>query len=245
MSANVTIPIPEWLDKICVWPLMQYRRLTFGEPFRKIDLGEGAYTIVDPDVYYEKCRYKWFLSEGTKAYPARTIKTGPEKARISYLHKELVKARKGKVVDHRDNDPFNNLRSNLRAATFSQNMMNRPKIKTKTTSQYRGVNWYEPRKRWRIAITYMKNGRSIIKHLGYTRDEIEAARIYDVAALKYHKEFAHTNFPREDYVKVGSNYKYIGDEKAAQNRCQKRTKIGKIYYSILSCFGKSEKGKEL
>lgn len=208
--ANVKINIPEWLDKICVSPLMLYRRLKYGEPFRKIYLGEGEYTVVDPDVYYEKCRYIWFLSEGSKAYAARTIKTSPDKVRLSYLHKEIIKSRKGKLIDHRDNDPFNNLRSNLRPATFSQNMMNRPKIKTKTTSKYRGVSWHKARKMWRVAISYMQKGRTIIKHLGFFSDEIEAAHTYDMAALKYHKEFANLNFPREYYVKTRAGYKYAG-----------------------------------
>jgi len=211
MSAKLTIAITEWLDKVCASPLMFYRRLKYGEPFRKIYLGEGAYTIVDPDVYYENCQYIWFLSEGSKTYAARTIKTGPEKARVSYLHKEIIKSRKGKLIDHRDNDPFNNLRTNLRQATFSQNMMNRPKIKTKTTSKYRGVCWSKRSKKWRVAIRYMQRGRAIIKHLCYTSDEIEAAHTYDMAALKYHKDFANLNFPREDYVKTRAGYKFAGE----------------------------------
>ena len=165
-------------------------------------------------------------------------------------------------------------------------MMNRPKIKTKTTSKYRGVSWYEPRRKWRTAISYMKKGRTIIKPLGFYSDELEAARAYDMAALKYHKDFANTNFPREDYVKTKAGYKFAGDTagvqqnqkdtdlhgltrifsffllpfyffsvnsvcsvaktsvaKADKNSCPGRTKFDKIYLSILSCFGKSEKGQ--
>ena len=200
MSANLNIRVPEWLDKICVWPLMRYRELKYGEPFRKIYLEQGIYTIVDPDVYYEKCRFNWFLSSGNKAYAARAIKIGPQKIRRSFLHREIVKPRKGKLVDHRDNDPFNNLRSNLRPATRSQNTINRPK-KPNTSSIYIGNYWNKERKMWRAGIRYMRKGRSIIKHLGYFDNEIDAARAYDRAAIKYHKEFARLNFSREEYVK--------------------------------------------
>jgi hypothetical protein len=206
--ANVQIKIPDWLDKICVSPLILYRRLKYGEPFRKIYLGEDTYAIVDPDVYYEKCRFVWFLSEGNKSYPARTIKIGPEKHRVSFLHKEIVKTRKGKLVDHRDNDPFNNLRSNLRPATFSQNMMNRPKTKSKTSSKYRGVSWRNSNHKWLVRIEWERNGRRIRKTIGYFVNEIDAAHAYDMAALKYHKDFANLNFPREYYVKTRAGYKY-------------------------------------
>jgi hypothetical protein len=216
MSAKIEITIPEWMDKICVSPLMLYRRLKYGEPFRKIYLGEGAYTIVDPDVYYEKCKYVWFLSNGTKSYAARTIKIGPKKIRRSFLHREIIKPRKGKLVDHRDNDPLNNLRSNLRQATRSQNTINRPK-RPNTSSKYIGVNWDKHRKKWRTAIRYMKKGRTIIKHLCHTSDEIEAARTYDMAAIKYHKDFANLNFPREYYVKTRAGYKFTGESGSKKN----------------------------
>ena len=199
--ASVQIKIPDWLDKICVSPVLLYRRVAFGQPYRRIYLGEGIYTIVDPDVYYEKCRFNWFLSSGNKAYAARAIKIGSQKIRRSFLHREIVKPRKGKLVDHRDNDPFNNLRTNLREATRSQNTINRPK-RPNTSSKYIGVYWNKQRQKWRASIRYMQKGRSIIKHLCYTSDEIDAARAYDRAAIKYHKEFARLNFPREDYDKV-------------------------------------------
>jgi hypothetical protein len=32
-------------------------------------------------------------------------------------------------------------------------------------------------------------------HLGYFKDEIDAARAYDQAARKYHRQFAALNFP--------------------------------------------------
>jgi hypothetical protein len=237
MSANLNIRVPEWLDKICVCPLLVYRRLKFGEPFRKICLEQGVYTIVDPDVYYEKCQYNWFISSGTKAYAARTIKIGPRKISRSLLHREIVKPRKGKLVDHRDNNSLNNLRSNLRQATRSQNTINRPK-RQNTSSRYNGVSWYKERKKWRVAIRYMKNGRPIIKHIGYFDDEIDAARAYDCAALKYHGEFARLNFPREDYVKVGNNYKFVGKPAQAEGSTSLRDKLNKIYSSILKRFVK-------
>ncbi len=300
MFAFLTIRIPVWLDKICVWPILLYRRLTFGEPYRKINLGEGAYTIVDPDVYYEKCQYKWFLvGAGHNEYPIREKKIGPYKTVRMSLHREIMKPRKGKLIDHRDNNPFNNLKSNLREATRAQNAQNRPKAKIKASSKYRGVSWNKSDNRWLVRISWQKKGRRVRKIIGLFRkeNEIEAARAFDMAALKYHKDFANTNFPREDYIKTKSGYKFAGDTagvqqnqkdtdlhgltrifsffllpfyffsvnsvsrkrdsakgfvcsvaktsvaKADKNSCPRRSKIGKIYLLILSCFGKGEKGQ--
>ena len=209
MYASITIRIPVWLDRIFVWPVLLYRRLTFGEPYRRIYLGDGVHTKVDPDVYYEKCRFRWFLSDGYKSYPARTIKIGHRDIRKSFLHREILKPSMGKIVDHRDRDSFNNLRSNLREATYSQNALNRPK-KENASSKYFGVHWHKKAQKWCAAIRYHHEGRSINKHLGYFRDEVEAARAFDIAALKYHKDFANLNFPREDYIKTRTGYKFIG-----------------------------------
>jgi hypothetical protein len=209
MYASITIRIPVWLDRICIWSVLLYRRLTFGEPYRRIYLGDGVYTKVDPDVYYEKCCFQWFLSDGNKSYPARTIKIGYRNIRKSILHQEILKVKKGKLVDHRDKDPFNNLRSNLREATYSQNAMNRPKKKN-ASSKYFGIYWNKKDRRWCATIRCYLKGRPVNKHIGNFRDEIEAARAFDIAALKYHKDFANLNFPREDYIKTRTGYKFIG-----------------------------------
>ncbi|MGA2092181.1 MAG: HNH endonuclease [Sedimentisphaerales bacterium] len=230
--ASIQLKIPNWLDRICVWPLLLYRRLKFGEPYRRIYLGDGAYTKVDPDVYYEKCRFRWFLSCGNTSYAARTIKIVPQKTISSYLHREILKPPKGKVVDHRNNDPFNNLRSNLRPATPSQNMINRPK-RINSSSKYIGVNWSKQHKKWRVAIQYRQKGWPVTKFLGYFCDEIEAARAYDIAALKYHKVFAHLNFPREDYVKTKTGYKFAGDSRSNKKSRSPIAKLSKIYSAIL------------
>jgi hypothetical protein len=227
MFAFLTIRIPVWLDRICVWPLLLYRRITFGEPYRKIDLGEGAYTIVDPDIYYEKCQYKWFLvGAGHNEYPIREKKIGPYKTVRMSLHREIMKPRKGKLIDHRDNNPFNNLKSNLREATRAQNAQNRPKAKIKASSKYRGVSWNKSDNRWLVRISWQKKGRRVRKIIGLFRkeNEIEAARAFDMAALKYHKDFANTNFPREDYIKTKSGYKFAGDTAGIQQN-QKDTDL--------------------
>jgi hypothetical protein len=197
MSAALTIRIPEWLDRICTSPLMLYRRLKDDYTYRRIYLGDGEYTIVDADVYYRLGHYKWYLKGDNrkKFYAARNVKTGPGRTKLSNMHREIMNEPKGFLVDHKNNDSLDNRRANLRVATQSQNRQNVPKRKN-TSSQFIGVSFNKEQKRWRVCINY--KGKRIF--LGYFDNEIDAARAYDRAAIKYYGEFARLNFPREDYA---------------------------------------------
>ena len=102
-----------------------------------------------------------------------------------------MRAPRGLLVDHRNGDGLDNRRDNLRLATHSENMMNRPKIKSPTTSRFVGVYFDKARRLW-VARIHL-NGKCI--WLGRFATEIEAAKAYDEAAKKYHGEFARLNFP--------------------------------------------------
>jgi hypothetical protein len=107
-----------------------------------------------------------------------------------------MKAPKRRIVDHRNCDGLDNRRANLRFATYSQNLANRTKTKSKTTSKYRGVSFNKCCGKWAAVISW----RHKQKWLGRFENEIDAARAYDKAAIKYHGDFARLNFPREDYA---------------------------------------------
>lgn len=87
-------------------------------------------------------------------------------------------------VDHKDGNPLNNQRSNLRLATASQNSANRAKAKNNTTG-YKGV--YRHKNNWWRAIIQVQ-GEAI--HLGLFRTPEEAHEAYKQAAVKYFGEFA-------------------------------------------------------
>jgi hypothetical protein len=196
MSVTLKIKVPNCLDRIFTFPLLTYRRLRFGYPFRKIYLGEGKWTILDPQDYYRYAGFKWCVTGYKyKFYAIRGVTVGPDEIKIVRLHRLIMNAPCGVLVDHRNGDSLDNRRSNLRLATHSQNHYNRRKRKN-TSSRFIGVYFDKCADRWVAQIRYQ--GKQLF--LGRFDSEIEAARAYDRAAIKYHGEFARLNFPREDYA---------------------------------------------
>jgi len=60
-----------------------------------------------------------------------------------------------------------------------------------STSKYKGVCWDKRNKKWGVTIQANKKKY----HLGYFKDEIDAAKAYDKKAKKLHGQFACLNFP--------------------------------------------------
>ncbi|MFH1370783.1 MAG: HNH endonuclease [Planctomycetota bacterium] len=194
MNASYTIKVPEWLDRICVWPVMWYRKRKYGEAFRRIYLGEGEWTILDQEDYYRYGNLKWSVGgRDKKFYAIRGVKIRPDEIMITSMHREMMNAPKGVLVDHKNGNNLDNRRSNLRLATPTENSCNRRKARN-GTSRYKGVCFHRRRRKWigRIKI----HGKSIF--LGHFDREVEAARAYDEAAKIYHGEFARLNFTKED-----------------------------------------------
>lgn len=104
------------------------------------------------------------------------------------MHRVIMDPPADRDVDHEDRDGLNNVRSNLRVATRTQNNGNAG-VRNDNTSGFKGVVRDNSRGCWKAQIGVKGKARFI----GRFADPAEAAMAYDVAALAYFGEFALTN----------------------------------------------------
>lgn len=113
------------------------------------------------------------------------------------MHRLVIGAQPGQIVDHIDGNGLNNVRSNLRFCTAKQNCINRRRSINQQAGRYKGVYFERDRDGYRAAIytgSVNEKGRTKKVYLGTFRDAVSAARAYDAAALRYFGEFAALNF---------------------------------------------------
>lgn len=156
--------------------------------------GKGLFIKVDDEDFDEMSKFIWYLD--AHGYPVsshygRTVK----------VHRLVMGAIPGGMwVDHKDTNPLNCQKANLRFCTPAQNSHNTPRRIYPNTNQhhYKGVYFSKdaerknkPRK-WHVVIVH--NG----KHLsfGYFLTAEEGARKYDEEIIKLRGEWAYLNFPK-------------------------------------------------
>ena len=92
------------------------RRLLVGYPYRRIPLTQGKFACVDPQDYPALARYKWCAAkQGNSWYAVRT-----DGNRQFRMHRVIMNAPPGMVVDHIDHDGLNNVRATSASARRSR-----------------------------------------------------------------------------------------------------------------------------
>lgn len=158
---------------------MKHIKLGFGPEFSTVD-----------DSFEFLSGIKWFkkIDKGYNCYAATRIRVGCHLVTIT-MHRYIMCAKDGQIVDHINGDGLDNRTCNLRIVTNSQNMMNRKRIKPGGLSKYKGVTFLRRIKKWSGQISVNKNPI----YIGVFNTEDEAALAYNELAKIYHKEYARLN----------------------------------------------------
>lgn len=156
-----------------------------------LPLTQNKHTIIDSCFHQELSQYKWQAVKSRNTwYAVGSIIDGGKRKPVR-LHRYLLSASDGSIVDHINGNGLDNRLENIRIVDQRMNAWNRKNTKNSQSnklSAYKGVS--KKNGKWRSQI-YV-NGKKV--HLGTYADEIEAAKKYDEAAIKNFGLYAHINF---------------------------------------------------
>ena len=149
----------------------------------------GGIALVDDEDYHKVCNLNWNDYAG---YPRTFKRVNGGKLTSETMHRIILIPKEGFVIDHINGNKLDNRKENLRYCLHCENTRN-SKINSRNKTGYKGVIWHKRDKKFQANIRI--NGKRI--HLGYFIKAEDAARAYNAAAIKYHKEFARLNIIKD------------------------------------------------
>lgn len=162
-------------------------------PIVHVPLTQGKVALIDEEDAERVLAFKWCAefsgenSVSSRWYARHFFKNGQN----IRLHRFVVNASPGTMVDHKNGDGLDCRRSNLRQCVKANNSQNCV-LRVNNTSGFKGVTFDKRRNHWYARIKV--DGKEI--HFRSTNTAEESALIYDEAARIYYGEFARLNFPR-------------------------------------------------
>ena len=153
-----------------------------------IPVVNGPFAICDPKDFVLLSNFTWYEQQfGAILHPLTHL------CGHTILMHDLVLRRSGKQrIIHRDGNPFNNCRENLRTPHARRIPPAKTlELKPRSVSRYKGVWKPVTEQNWTSTIIVAGTPR----HLGNFANEEDAARAYDKAAREAFGSFANLNFP--------------------------------------------------
>lgn len=161
--------------------------LNGSSPWASLTLPSGHVTIFDEADLVLLEQFYWHALKARNTVYVQTHGAPANGRQRVYLHRLLLRAGPGQLVDHRNHNGLDNRRLNLRLCTSAQNNLNAP---GRNSNGYRGVHYHPNNKSnpWRARLNS--------QHLGYFATEWDAAEAFNTAALETYGEFAQLNVRR-------------------------------------------------
>lgn len=160
---------------------------------KEIKLTRGYVAFVDDEDYYTVSMYKWRALTGRKRSNGSTPVYATRGSNNS-MHRFIMNAKPGQVIDHINGNGLDNRRCNLRYCTQSENNRNqcKPLVNKnggRVSSRYNGVVWHSNICKWQAKIKC--NGIETI--IGNFDSAINAATAYNIWAVMIFGDFAKLN----------------------------------------------------
>lgn len=152
-----------------------------------IPLTRGLFATVDDADAEWLGQWKW-CADPVSAPCGKFRAVRSERAGVTriLMHRLILGAARGHIVDHIDADSLNNSRNNLRICSTAENSYNR-RVHSNNKIGLKGVSYSQ----WRFRSVIRVNGKQ--HFLGRFSTAHEAAAAYDAAAIRLHGEFARLN----------------------------------------------------
>lgn len=159
---------------------------------------KGYDVQIDDEDWDRVSQYRWRTSKkkNTDTVYIRAHQYINDKRVDITLHRFIMGCRygDGTMVDHINHDTLDNRKNNLRFCTGQENNQNRRKPVVNTTG-YKGIRVSTGNNRWGAVVSLNRKNTRV----GTYSTPEEAARMYDMLAIKLQGEFACTNFPKTHY----------------------------------------------
>ncbi len=149
----------------------------------EIQVGDRYVAIVDDRDLALVQRYHWLPVVKGNGKLRRVYARAWTGDRSEYMHRLILGAKDGQLVDHRDHDGLNNRRGNLRFCSKQQNQFN-ARTHSRNIVGLKGVGPTVNGK-WRARATL--NKKTVL--LGVFDTPLEASTAYQEFARKHHAEF--------------------------------------------------------
>jgi len=155
----------------------------------ELKLTKGFVSKVDESDFARITQFKWQSQKtsGDDVYAGASIKDESGKWRRVLLHRFVMNAPRGMVIDHINGDKLDNRKSNLR---ICNQVVNRLNSKGSGKSKYKGVSLRNRASPWMASIK-LPDGE--YKNLGSYKNEIDAARAYNEYAKKIYGDLVLLN----------------------------------------------------
>ena len=152
-----------------------------------IILTQGEVAMVDPEDFEELNKHVWCAHRnGRSIHVCRRVGR-----QVIWMHRVIMKAPKGMIVDHIDGNGLNNRKCNLRICTREQNSFNvQPRG---GACGFKGVAYDKRSGKYKATIGYRYDHIEI----GQFDDPVDAARARDMVARELQGEHAWLNLPEE------------------------------------------------